>query len=239
MLAFDVKLRGADLARVINAYDEFQLAGQPPPAVEPPKGSFLSRAAGSRLDGVLVAQGRFWQPFSFHGDGHLLVTGKKLGEIHLLGALSELLSKTLLNFTSLRIETAQAPFKLDGNKVHFPQLKLLGPSASIVTNGDYLLDAKTLDFNARVYPLQESKLALPYGLGLLLAPLSSVLELKLTGPFEKPSWVFVYGPTNILRFLTQPSTGGAPPPLTPPSALPPSSVDQAPPPEKSLPRNPG
>jgi hypothetical protein len=108
-----------------------------------------------------------------------------------------------------------------------------------VTNGDYLLDAKTLDFNARVYPLQESKLALPYGLGLLLAPLSSVLELKLTGPFEKPSWVFVYGPTNILRFLTQPSTGGAPPPLTPPSALPPSSVDQAPPPEKSLPRNPG
>jgi hypothetical protein len=245
-LAFDAKLSGADLARVITSLDEYQSAGKPP-APERTKGRILSRATGSHLDAVLAAEGRYGQPFSFHGDGHLLVTGKELGEIHLLGSLSELLSRTLLNFTSLRIETAQASFKLEGNKVRFPQVKLLGPSASIDAKGDYLLDARTLDFNARVYPLQESKLALPYGLGLLLAPLSSFLELKLTGPLAKPSWVFVYGPTNILRLLTQPSTGGAPyapsggaaPPPAPPSALPPSSADQAPPSEKSLPRNPG
>jgi hypothetical protein len=165
---------------------------------------------GGHLDGELAAQGRYGQPLSFHGDGHFLITGKELGEIHLLGLLSEMLSKTLLNFTSLRIGTAQANFKLDGSKVHFPQVKLVGASASIEAKGDYLLDAKTLDFNARVYPLQESKLALPYGLGLLLSPLSNFFELKLTGPLEKPSWVFVYGPTNILRLLTQPRTGGAP-----------------------------
>jgi hypothetical protein len=242
-LTFDAKLSGADLARVINVLDEFQLAGKPP-SVERSKGRFLSRATGGRLDAVLAAEGRFWEPLSFHGDGHLLITGKELGEIHLLGSLSELLSKSMFNFTSLRIETAQAGFKLDGRKVHFPQVKLLGPSASIVANGDYLLDARTLDFNASVYPLQESKLALPYGLGLLLTPISDFLSLRLTGPLEKPSWVFVLGPTNILRGISGFLTGRpayAPPgaaPLAPPTAGSPPPAQPAPPPEKSPPDDP-
>jgi hypothetical protein len=219
------------------------LAGKPP-SVERSKGRFLSRATGGRLDAVLAAEGRFWEPLSFHGDGHLLITGKELGEIHLLGSLSELLSKSMFNFTSLRIETAQAGFKLDGRKVHFPQVKLLGPSASIVANGDYLLDARTLDFNASVYPLQESKLALPYGLGLLLTPISDFLSLRLTGPLEKPSWVFVLGPTNILRGISGFLTGRpayAPPgaaPLAPPTAGSPPPAQPAPPPEKSPPDDP-
>ena len=242
-LTVDAKLSGADLARVINVLDEFQLAGKPP-SVERSKGRFLSRATGGRLDAVLAAEGRFWEPLSFHGDGHLLITGKELGEIHLLGSLSELLSKSMFNFTSLRIETAQAGFKLDGRKVHFPQVKLLGPSASIVANGDYLLDTRTLDFNASVYPLQESKLALPYGLGLLLTPISDFLSLRLTGPLEKPSWVFVLGPTNILRGISGFLTGRpayAPPgaaPLAPPTAGSPPPAQPAPPPEKSPPDDP-
>jgi hypothetical protein len=243
-LAFDAKLSSADLARVINVLDEFQLAGKPP-AAERPKARFLGRATGGRLDVVLAAEGRFWEPFSFRGEGRLLITGKELGEIHLLGSLSELLSKSIFNFTSLRIETAQAGFKLEGNKVHFPQVKLLGPSASIVANGDYLLDARTLDFNASVYPLQESKLALPYGLGLLLTPISDFLSLRLTGPLEKPSWVFVLGPTNILRGISQLLTGRAPEvpssgavPLAPSTAGAPTPVEPASPSEKSSPQDP-
>jgi len=47
-------------------------------------------------------------------------------------------------------------------------------------------------------------------LGAMLTPLSNVLELKLTGPLEKPSWAFYYGPAYLLRALTRPASGEQP-----------------------------
>ena len=87
-----------------------------------------------------------------------------------------------------------------------------GPRASIDAKGEYLLETKTLDFNARVYPLQESKFVVADALGALLTPLSNVLELKLTGPLEKPSWAFAFGPTSLLRAITRPLNSGPPSP---------------------------
>ena len=226
VLAFDATLNGADLARAIQALDEFQLAGKPV-APDHPKGRFLQRASGGRLDAALTAEGRFRQAFSFHGEGHFVITDRDLGQIHLFGPLSELLSKTLLNFTSLRLDDAHASFKLDGDKLAFSQVKLTGPTAAIDARGEYLLDAKTLDFKAKVFPLQETGFVLTDVLGAVLTPLSNVLELKLTGPLEKPSWTFYYGPTYLLQALTRPAAGeqpgtapngNAPAPLAPTAA---------------------
>ena len=224
-VAFDARLAGADLARVIGIIDEFQSAGKPPDA-ERPRERPPRHAPGGHLDVRLNASGRLLQPFSFHGDGHMAVAGQELGEIHLLGLLSELLSKTLLNFTSMRLDSAQADFRLEGNKVVFPQVKLQGPRALIDAKGEYLLDARTLDFNARIFPLQESKFILADALGALLTPLSNVLELKLTGPLAKPSWAFAFGPTNFLRAITRPTNGNPPVPNAP---VPPSAPPAAPP----------
>ena len=224
-VAFDARLAGADLARVAGILDEFQSAGKPP-ASDRPRDRPNRHAPGGSLDVRLTASGRLFQPFSFHGDGHLSVAGQELGEIQLLGQLSELLSKTLLNFTSLRLDSAQADFRLEGNKVVFPQVKLQGPRASIDAKGEYLLDARTLDFNARIFPLQESKFILADALGALLTPLSNVLELKLKGPLAKPSWSFAFGPTNFLRALTRPANGGPPVPNAP---VPPPPLVTAPP----------
>ena len=225
-LAFDAHLVGADLARTTNILDEFGAAGKPP-AADRPRDRLRHGPEGS-LDVRLKASGRLLQPFSFHGEGRATVAGQELGEIHLLGLLSELLSKTLLNFTSLRLDSAQANFRLDGNKLVFPQVKLQGPRALIDARGEYLLDARALDFNARVFPLQESKFILADALGALLTPLSNVLELKLTGPLAKPSWAFAFGPTSFLRAITRPATGGppipsAPIPTPPPPVAPASS----------------
>jgi hypothetical protein len=237
MLAFDAILNGADLARFINALDEFQLAGKPA-SPDRPKGRFLRRASGGRLDATLTAAGRYREPFSYRGDGSFAITGRELGEIHLLGLLSELLSKTLLSFTSLRLDAAHASFKLEGNKLVFSQVKLTGPTAAIDARGEYLLDAKTLDFKAKVFPLQETGFVLTDMLGAVLTPLSNMLELKLTGPLEKPSWAFYYGPAYLLRALSRPAAGGqsetapegkAPAPLTPADAPAPSGKE--PPPE--------
>ena len=206
-VALDAKLVGADLARVVTLVGELQSAGKPSGS-ERPGERLLRRAASSRLDGRIAASGRLGEPYSFHGDGQLAVSGQELGEIHVFGLLSELLSKTLLNFTSLRLNNAQANFRVDGNKLVFTQVKLMGPRASIDAKGEYLLETKRLDFNARVYPLQESKYVVADALGALLTPLSNVLELKLTGPLEKPSWAFAYGPTSLLRAITHPANNG-------------------------------
>jgi AsmA-like C-terminal region len=223
-VAFEAKLGGADLARVITLVDELQFQGKPAGSDRPGE-HLLRRASSSHLDGRLAASGRLGEPFSFHGDGELTVAGQELGEIHLLGLLSELLSKTLLDFTSLRLDSAAASFRIDGNKLVFPQVKLQGPRASIDAKGEYLLENKTLDFNARIYPLQESKFVLADALGALLTPLSNVLELKLTGPLEKPSWAFAFGPTSLLRAITRPPNGA---PLAP-NATPPPAPPLAPP----------
>jgi hypothetical protein len=226
-VAFEAKLGGADLTRVITIFDELQSAGKPPGADRPGE-RLLRRASIGRVDGRLAASGRLGEPFSYHGPGQLTIAGQDLGEIHLLGLLSEKLSRTpLLDFTSLRLDTAQTDFRLEGNKVVFSQVKLQGPRTAIDAKGDYLLDTKTLDFNVRVFPLQRSKVALDDALGALLTPLSSVLELKLTGPLGKPSWAFAFGPTNLLRTITRPLNGGppvpngTPPPLIAPALAPP------------------
>ncbi len=243
-LAFDAQLKGADLARAATALQEIQLPGK---TASPGRAGsqFLSRAAGGHLDVTLKAEGRYREPYSFQGNGELAITGKELGEIHLLGLLSELLSKTLLNFTSLRLDAAHASFKVEGNKLAFSQVKLTGPTAAIEAKGDYWLEAKTLDFNARVFPLQQSSFVLADALGALLTPLSSVLELKLTGSLERPSWAFLLGPLNILRAFARPlagsSPGGSMPAAPPPAASPPAAsppAAPAPPPATTGPVSP-
>jgi hypothetical protein len=210
-LAFAMTLANANLARTISIFNGSSSGGRTG-AHKPSADSLLRRTSTGRIDGELSANGLLSNLFSFHGNGHVAVTGQELGEIHLLGMLSEMLNKNpLLNFTSLRLDTAQANFRIEGEKIAFPQVKLQGPRTAIDAKGDYLLSTKTLDFNARIYPLQRSKVAVADALGALLTPLSNVLELKLTGPLEKPSWSFTYGPTNILRAITRPLNNAAPP----------------------------
>ena len=133
-----------------------------------------------------------------------------------------MLSKTLLNFSSLRLDNAQADFLIEGNKLVFQQVKLQGPRTLIDAKGEYLFGPRTLSFNARIFPLQESKFVLVDALGALLTPLSNVLELKLTGPLDKPSWAFAFGPTNLLRTITRgpASPNGTPSPPPPPPQTP-------------------
>ncbi len=221
VLSFDASLAGADLARAIGIFDEFSTTGSPA-GPERSRDRKARPTPAGRLDVKLNATGSLLPPFNFRGDGRASVAGQALGEIHLLGLLSELLSKTLLNFTSLRLDSAQANFRLEGNKLVFPKVELQGPRALINARGEYLLADGTLDFNARVFPLKESKFIFADALGALLTPLSDVLELKLTGPLAKPSWAFAFGPTSFLRALTRPANGPTPAPvLSAPSSSPP------------------
>ena len=224
-LGFDYALRDAELGQVAGALSEFFAAKQGKSAAAP--GKFLREKANVRLDFAASAEGAYHDPLSYRGDGSAVLRGAEIGEVHLLGALSE-----LLKFTSLRFNEARGNFKIEGAKLVFPAVTLRGANSAVDAHGSYSLDRRELDFNAKIFPFQESENLLKSVVGVVLTPLSNALEVKLSGTIEKPEWAFVRGPTNLLRNLapgTEPKAEGANPGPLPETSAPPQN---APPPDK-------
>jgi hypothetical protein len=215
-LGFDYALRDGSLGQAVRVLEEFaaKRKGLPPP----PPGKFVQDKAGVKLELAASAEGRYSDPYSFKGDGHASLDGAALGEVRLLGLLSE-----LLPFTSLRFTSAVANFKVDGPRLVFSAVSATGANSAIDAHGSYALDRHTLDFKARVNPFRESKFLPSVVIGAVLTPFANVLEVKLTGTLDKPSWSFVNGPTNFLRNLARPAANpagsAAPPPDQPPDYL--------------------
>ena len=210
-LAFDGALEQAALGDAIRQVELWATRRRDEPTL--PVSRFQSRNAAGRLNLALTAEGPLADPFGFRGEGHVTITEAALAEVNLLGLLSTLLRRTLLDYSTLELDAARANFDLSGSRLIFSQLSITGPRAAIDASGDYRLDTKTLDFNAKILPFDSSRGLVGSTLGLVLSPLSSVLEVRLTGPLASPAWAFAYGPTSILRALTgNPAT---PAPLDP------------------------
>jgi hypothetical protein len=203
-LGFDGALRDAHLAEAVAAVSNYAAERRGQPRTDPDK--FLSGKSQIKLDLALSAEGRFDDLLSYQGNGNAVLNGPELGEVRLLGLLSD-----LLDFTALRFTTARLNFQVQGRKVTFPNLSVTGANSAIEGHGDYWLDRGEINFNARVYPFQESKSLLQNVVGAVLLPLSTALEVKLTGPLTQPKWSFVIGPTNFFRNLTQPAKVDAEP----------------------------
>lgn len=206
-LGFDATLRDARLAPAVSTVEKY--VAQRRGDRTPPPDRFLTGKSSVRLEAALSAEGAIDDIYSFHGSGNALISGDELGEVRLLGGLSQ-----LLNFTSLRFTSARTSFQLDGRKMTFPNVNITGANSAIDAEGTYGLESHQLDFKARVFPFRESKSFLQSVVGTVLTPLSHALEVKLTGPLDNPSWAFVIGPTNLLRSLTEPDAP-KPPDKTP------------------------
>ncbi len=196
-VGFDYTLKNAKLGPAIITVENF--AALRNKAAIPTKSAFLEKVADVHMDLAVSAIGKYDDPFSFQGEGNADLTGAELGEVRLLGLLSE-----LLNFTSLRFTALRTNFKLEGPRLVFPELKLTGANSVIDAKGSYALDRKELNFNAKVFPFGESRFIPQAVMGAILSPLSQVLEVKLTGNLAKPSWAFMLGPTNFFRNLLSP-----------------------------------
>lgn len=199
-LGFDVQLKNAVLGQAIRNLEEFSARRnrQPPPQ----ENRFQQRIASGQLDLDLSADGRFADLFSYQGEGNAELRGADLGEVRLLWVLSEVLDKTLLNFSTLKLDTVRTNFALQGRKLAFSNVRITGPRAAIEAQGDYFLDRKSLDMKAKLFPFEESKNLFGVAVGLVFSPFSQALEFRLTGPLDKPSWAFVFGPTSMLRTIT-------------------------------------
>ena len=198
-ISFDTTLTGANLGTAINTLSPPK--PDAPPVDEKTKNR-NQRLEQGRLDLSLAAEGLFNDFHSFKGAGRAEIICAELGQLNLLGPLSELLRGTILNFSSFSLNTLNAQFDVEGPLLKFGAVKITGPSAAMDAKGDYDMRNHQLDFKAKIYPFDESKSVVGSTVGLVLSPFSSVLELKLQGTSEKPSWIFAYGPTRILRTLT-------------------------------------
>ena len=212
-LGFDCTLRNASLGQAVTIVESYTASqdGRPPPV----PGKFVQDKANVKLDLAISAEGLYSNPYSYQGTGNASLSGDGLGEVRMLGLLSELLS-----FTSLRFTSARASFRVDGAKLTFPKVNITGANSAIEAHGSYELDRHELDFKARVNPFQESTFLPAALLGAVLTPFSTVLEVKLTGLLDKPTWAFVNGPTNFLRNLTKPQRPEPAPAPTPAKAAP-------------------
>lgn len=195
-VGFDLYLNGADLARSIRAVEEYQanLTGEKPVPVADSK--FMKRAEGGRLDVGLSATGRPGELATFSGNGNAALTGTELGEIHLFGLLSQVLSGLSLNFSSLKLDAAHTSFRLENSRLYFPDLKITGRNAVIDARGNFSLESKALDFTARLKPYEDNRNLITGVIGLVINPLTSILELQLTGPISKPNWSIIVGSSS-------------------------------------------
>ncbi|HKB56581.1 MAG TPA: AsmA-like C-terminal region-containing protein [Lacunisphaera sp.] len=196
-LGFDVYLNGADLARTIRAVEEYQLnrTGQNKVA-SAAASKFMQRASGGRLDLAVSALGQPGDIASFTGTGNAALTGANLGEIQLFGLLSQVLSTLSLNFSSLKLDEVRTSFKMEAGRLNFPDLRISGPSAVIDARGNYEFATNSLDFAAKFKPFEEKHTLLTEALGIIVNPITSILELKLTGPLSNPDWSIVVGPSG-------------------------------------------
>lgn len=207
-LGFDYTVRNANFRSAVGIVEAFsaQRAGLPPP---PPE-KYIQDKANVKLDLAVSAEGLYDDPYSYRGTGNATLNGETLGEVRMLGLLSELLS-----FTSLRFTSARASFKVEGNRLEFPQINVTGSNSAIDAHGNYTLDRHELDFIARVNPFQESSFLPTALLGAVFTPFAPLLEVKLTGLIDKPKWAFVNGPTNFFRNLSKPASPPAAPAAAP------------------------
>jgi hypothetical protein len=187
-LGFDVYLNGADLPETIRAVQEYDRSQSGTKAKVSKDDNFIKRATGGRLDVAISAQGRPGDLPSFTGTGNAAVTRANLGEIQLFGLLSQALSGLSLNFSSLKLDSAHTSFHLQNGRLHFPDLKITGSSAVIDARGDFVFANTGLDFTAKFKPFEENRNLFTAAIGIVINPITSILELKLTGPLNNPHW---------------------------------------------------
>jgi len=160
--------------------------------------SFLKERSAVLFSASSEANGTLGKPYSFHGIGNAQFYGSELGQIKMLGLLSE-----FLRFASLRFTSAHAEYKIDGNKLDFSNVSVLGANSSIIAKGNYTFGSKLLDFKARINPFKESKNLPQQVMDVVLTPVSEVLEVELKGTVSKPTWSFTHSPVSLLRDLSK------------------------------------
>jgi hypothetical protein len=201
-LAYDVSLADARLDLALLRWRDFRATRPDYQAPPPDAPADTRKLPGGALTLSLAATGPLADPLAHSGAGTATITGADLAQIRLLGLFSRLLADLGIGLGTLQLTDADARFTLENDRLRFASLALTGPSALVEADGIYHLPRGTLDFTARVRPLEQRTGILSSTVGWMLSPLSNALLVRLEGTLDQPDWTFSYGPTRLLRRIT-------------------------------------
>jgi hypothetical protein len=222
-VAFDLNLAEASLGQTIHDTNVWLAERRGETAGDAT--DFEKQMADGKLNIALTAEGPSDNLLGLKGRGSAAIADANFSNINLLGVLSTLLERTILNFSTLQLSHANADFVLEGSQLNFEQIKATGSRGAVNATGAYSLADRSLNFNTRVRPFEG-------GEGLLDAvftPFTSALEVKLGGHLGEPEWTFVYGPTNLLRNLTGENARNRAAAPSEPAPPPPTKAERSPP----------
>lgn len=199
LLGFDLYVKDADLSRTVHAVQEYLAANSGEPRGPDTNNPFMQRAGSAKLEAAISAQGKPGDLASFRGSGNGQLRGATLSEIHLFGLLSQVLSGLSLNFSTLKLDTMKSSFELSNAQLHFPDMKVTGPNSVIDLRGSYSMQTGNVAFTGRFKPYEQGRNIFTGALGLVLNPLTSIIELKLNGPLRSPQWTYSLGQSAAER----------------------------------------
>lgn len=157
----------------------------------------------TRIDLTLDAVGPLNAIDSFSGYGVFRMRSNELGSIQLFGPLSKILQNNRMSFTSFNLQTMDASYQLNGNRIHFDKLSINGPQTRIQATGHLTFPKQDLDMDVSINLLAnigdpDSGLRIVGNiLNPILKPLPNLLRFKLNGTLEDQTWRSQYDPRNL------------------------------------------
>ncbi|MBI2441301.1 MAG: hypothetical protein HYV35_08025 [Lentisphaerae bacterium] len=130
------------------------------------------------------------------GHGWIKIDGSRLFQIPLFGGLSEFLGRIVpgLNLF-MRLTDARASFVIADGKLRSDDIVIAGEVITLTGKGDYHWNGE-LDFAVQVKLLKKDSL-LGGVVQTALAPLTKMLEFRLTGTLADPHWRPAYLPKEM------------------------------------------
>ncbi len=205
-LSVDAALRDADYDLAVDTFSDFLRRQSPTPEEEKPSANadgLGARKVGGRLDIKLTAKGPLTEHQAYEGSGEAQIHNGDLAKINLFGPLGDVLGGLGIKLGTLSLSDATGQFDVQKERLVFPRIRITGRTGALETEGVYLLEGGAVNFRARLFPLRESSGLFTQVFGLLLEPVSNLLEMRLTGTLKEPHWSFTRDPISILRELTK------------------------------------
>lgn len=140
---------------------------------------------------------------SYSGGGDLTIVNNDLGTLNLLGMLSRATNSLGLPIASFDLKTASLNFTINDGMAYFKNIKMDGPSATILGEMKYnFLDDK-MDSILVMMPFENVKNKFVSTIAYFVNPLATAVEAHITGNMSDPKVGIALRPMNVFENQTK------------------------------------
>ena len=141
----------------------------------------------------LQAEGPLSKPLQFEGTGIFHLKETKIGQISILGKISEGLKSFKIPIPSdgFVFNELLLPFELNNETINFDSLSIKGPLSKVNAHGNINLSSGTLDLIAKFSPIGNIPLPVIGNIIELTDPFTKLGVIEITGDYKNPKWKFL------------------------------------------------